>query len=189
MYNIRSSEFIWKNIVNKTLHHNCDGLIFTPIYESYKPGECQTLLKWKPFTMNSVDFKVIVEEKQSRSVYALYTLRDGFPKRYDYGSFNEDEVAQYAMDGQIVEFVYDPERYTFMPDPLSYHTTEWIPSSEYNDSERGRGWRKGGWKPLRVREDKTTPNSIRVANNVLKSISDNLTFEKMFDMIMGKNVV
>lgn len=23
-----------------------------------------------------------------------------------------------------------------MPDPLSYHTTVWIPSSEYNDSER-----------------------------------------------------
>ena len=48
------------------------------------------------------------ESVESRSVYALYTLRDGFPKRYDYGSFNEDEVAQYAMDGQIVEFVYDP---------------------------------------------------------------------------------
>ena len=48
------------------------------------------------------------ESVESRSVYALYTLRDGFQKRYDYGSFNEDEVAQYAMDGQIVEFVYDP---------------------------------------------------------------------------------
>jgi mRNA guanylyltransferase len=38
--------------------HGNDGLIFTPINEPYQAGSWPTLLKWKPSSMNSVDFKL-----------------------------------------------------------------------------------------------------------------------------------
>ncbi|RXG68112.1 mRNA-capping enzyme [Armadillidium vulgare] len=42
----------------KQLWHEPDGLIFQPVPETYITGRCDTVLKWKPPSHNSVDFKV-----------------------------------------------------------------------------------------------------------------------------------
>lgn len=42
----------------KNLGHEPDGLIFQPSADPYEPGPCQSVLKWKPLNMNSVDFKL-----------------------------------------------------------------------------------------------------------------------------------
>lgn len=42
----------------KTLSHDPDGLIFQPAKESYVAGACPEVLKWKPSTLNSVDFRL-----------------------------------------------------------------------------------------------------------------------------------
>jgi len=45
------------------LAHEPDGLIFQPAKDPYKAGRDDTVLKWKPASMNSVDFKLkIVKE-------------------------------------------------------------------------------------------------------------------------------
>ena len=60
MYNIEQTVFVWKDVV-KDLSHESDGLIFTPIEDPYQSGSCQRLLKWKPISMNSADFKIYEE--------------------------------------------------------------------------------------------------------------------------------
>eukprot|EP00731_Ephydatia_muelleri_P011049 Em0005g1635a len=37
-----------------TLAHGTDGLIFSPAYDYYEPGQCNSLLKWKPPEINTV---------------------------------------------------------------------------------------------------------------------------------------
>merc|ERR1711923_209974 len=56
-YKLMSDEF--KN----QLAHEPDGLIFQPSRDPYKAGRDDSVLKWKPAEMNSVDFKLkIVKE-------------------------------------------------------------------------------------------------------------------------------
>ncbi|KRH92131.1 mRNA capping enzyme, guanylyltransferase (alpha) subunit, partial [Pseudoloma neurophilia] len=40
----------------ESLAHECDGLVFTKVYEPYMYGTCPTLYKWKPPYLNTVDF-------------------------------------------------------------------------------------------------------------------------------------
>ena len=47
----------------KVLSHEIDGLIFQPVNMSYEPGRCDRVLKWKPPTLNSVDFKLCIEKE------------------------------------------------------------------------------------------------------------------------------
>ncbi|UYV62070.1 RNGTT [Cordylochernes scorpioides] len=45
------------------LAHEIDGLIFQPVQTPYQAGTCNTVLKWKPQDMNSVDFKLIISKE------------------------------------------------------------------------------------------------------------------------------
>ena len=60
MFNIEQTLFVWNDVV-KDLSHESDGLIFTPIEDPYQSGACYRLLKWKPISMNSADFKIYEE--------------------------------------------------------------------------------------------------------------------------------
>ncbi|XP_052032164.1 mRNA-capping enzyme isoform X2 [Apodemus sylvaticus] len=64
-FSVRSKQFFDINISRKLLEgnfakevsHEMDGLIFQPIGK-YKPGRCDDILKWKPPSLNSVDFRL-----------------------------------------------------------------------------------------------------------------------------------
>lgn len=72
-FSIRRKEF-WditrtKSILTgqfaKQIAHETDGLIFQSFKEPYMPGRCNILLKWKPPSQNSVDFKLIIKDVQA----------------------------------------------------------------------------------------------------------------------------
>jgi mRNA-capping enzyme len=48
----------------KQITHGIDGLIYQPVDEAYTGGRCDTILKWKPSTMNSVDFRLIIKVRE-----------------------------------------------------------------------------------------------------------------------------
>lgn len=48
----------------KQLTHGIDGLIYQPVDDPYKCGRCDSILKWKPPSMNSVDFRLEIVEHQ-----------------------------------------------------------------------------------------------------------------------------
>lgn len=70
-FSIRKKEFwdvseahkLMSDKFKKGLAHEPDGLIFQPSRDPYLPGRDDTVLKWKPLSMNSVDFRLkIVKE-------------------------------------------------------------------------------------------------------------------------------
>lgn len=52
---LEKTEWILDHWSPKLSHEN-DGLVFNPAEEPYAPGQSPEVLKWKPHTLNSVDF-------------------------------------------------------------------------------------------------------------------------------------
>ncbi|XP_013383469.1 mRNA-capping enzyme [Lingula anatina] len=93
----------------KEVSHETDGLIFQPAgqEDKYFPGRCQDMLKWKPPSLNSVDFKLSIVKEHKPGCLPEW-------KGYLYvGSlkspFSEikitKELKQY--DGKIIECHFD----------------------------------------------------------------------------------
>uniref|UniRef100_A0A2M4BHL5 mRNA-capping enzyme n=1 Tax=Anopheles marajoara TaxID=58244 RepID=A0A2M4BHL5_9DIPT len=47
----------------QTLGHEPDGLIYQPTLDPYTPGVCPRVLKWKPHDMNSIDFRLQIQDE------------------------------------------------------------------------------------------------------------------------------
>ncbi|CAE8665505.1 unnamed protein product, partial [Polarella glacialis] len=65
------------------LPHRTDGLVFTPVMVPYAPGTCPSLLKWKPASLNTVDFKLQVVQGDSKKNLHVRLLV-GFKKFEDW---------------------------------------------------------------------------------------------------------
>lgn len=63
-WDITTSEKILDGGFASQVSHEVDGLIFQPVPDPYMCGRCKDVLKWKPPSLNSVDFrlKIIREE-------------------------------------------------------------------------------------------------------------------------------
>lgn len=57
---IQSAKKTWE--LNVT--HEKDGLIFQPFSAPYSGGTCEGILKWKPPSLNSIDFKLVIREER-----------------------------------------------------------------------------------------------------------------------------
>jgi mRNA-capping enzyme len=61
---ISDTKKLLSNEFTKQLSHGIDGLIYQPVDEPYKAGRCDTILKWKPPSMNSVDFRLEIAVRE-----------------------------------------------------------------------------------------------------------------------------
>lgn len=57
-WDVTQSKSLLSDKFSKNLAHEPDGLIFQPAKEPYVAGRCMEVLKWKPLSHNSVDFKL-----------------------------------------------------------------------------------------------------------------------------------
>ncbi|KNB43286.1 hypothetical protein JH06_2965 [Blastocystis sp. subtype 4] len=168
MYNLDQTVFVVQNLL-----HECDGLIFTPIRDPYTSGQCLKLLKWKPVEKNSADFKLQGEMIHGKRQFRLQVVRNRIDANFDWLTLDTpQEEETFGKTGLVVEC----DRWSYIP---FWNGTEWIPSPRYPTSEKGPGWRKGGWKPLRIRSDKLNGNSQRTVENVFHSILDNITVDEL----------
>lgn len=53
---------------SKQLSHEPDGLIFQPTTDPYQTGRCMEVLKWKPSTHNSVDFRLCIAKEEGEGI-------------------------------------------------------------------------------------------------------------------------
>lgn len=162
-----------KNLYNfvdplRQLQHGNDGIIFTPVLESYQPGTCQTLLKWKPSNMNSIDFKLSRQWRGQECRFRLNSAHKGSLMGYDWITFSDEDYERFSndmhADSRVVECVYDPNWVTYT-----------YPSKEGDQNWDNPVLRKGGWKFERIREDKKLPNDFSVVKSIEISVRDGVT--------------
>ncbi|KAF7682412.1 mRNA-capping enzyme subunit alpha [Astathelohania contejeani] len=138
------------------LHHGNDGLIFTPVNNKYIPFSNEMkIYKWKPPHLNTVDFLLC---PLNSGIYKLQCYgKQGSLITFDY-FIPEEDNSEY--NNSIGEFFFDEKRETcdVMDDYSIY---------------------EGSWSLLKIRRDKTTPNSFKIVNNILISIKENLTFKDL----------
>ncbi|KAM3851288.1 mRNA-capping enzyme isoform 3-T3 [Vipera latastei] len=97
----------------REVSHEVDGLIFQPVGK-YKPGRCDDILKWKPPSLNSVDFRlklarVVGEGLLPRNVGLLYVGSLDRP-------FAEIKVTKdlKQYDNKIIECKFENNSWVFM---------------------------------------------------------------------------
>ena len=153
------------------LPHECDGLIFTPADDPYKPGTCHRLLKWKPAHLNTVDFilELVMGFEQDQIHAKLLPAVAGVQKFTGIWLARTGPMWTWLVEnrnklnGKVVECGWDPKAYTF------------VPSSSREYVVTGSWVQDGGWVLHRVRDDRTTPNDESVVEKVKASIADGIS--------------
>jgi mRNA-capping enzyme len=102
----------------KQLPHGIDGLIFQPVDVPYAGGRCDTMLKWKPSELNSVDFRLEISVRQEvgglpEKIGELYVL--GYDK-----PFSQIKVNKHLgkLHQKIIECSWGPQGWEFMRERL-----------------------------------------------------------------------
>ena len=154
------------------IDHNTDGVILTPLNLEFIKGQCPKMLKMKPIELNSVDFMA-----NWYNGICYLSVTNTIPNK---GSeqipisileFENEELKSTIKDGTIIECVLDLTEEEIAQDPT------------------GEIFFKKGWKPLRIRVDKTTPNVYSPTFvGVFESIQDNITYQTLADMYPQKAI-
>ncbi|THH30347.1 hypothetical protein EUX98_g3822 [Antrodiella citrinella] len=139
------------------LQHGNDGLIYTCVNTPYAAGTDQNVLKWKPPSENSVDFKLILRFPPSpnkpsapdyfaKPIFELHVWSGGNNYEfYDMMSVSDEEWEKLKangdqLDDRIVEVHWDTE----------------------NEC----------WRMMRFRDDKPNGNHKSVVEGIIRSIAD-----------------
>lgn len=177
-YELKHVQFILKEMIPALPHAN-EGIIFTPLDFPYISGVNKHLLKWKPAHLNSIDFQLGVEWRERRPGYKLliFDTSTKTPKDFSWITLSEDESNRASKaEGKIVECIWDSSRKTCVPKKGAETWEEGV-------------WRDGGWKLIRVREDKKTPNDEIQFAKIMRSIEDNITAEELLALLVPKGEI
>jgi mRNA-capping enzyme len=121
-FSIRKKEFwdvsdtykLMEDKFTKNLAHEPDGLIFQPAREPYHPGQDDTVLKWKPASMNSVDFKLKIVTEEGRGLLPKrigQLFVGGLDAPFSQIKINKDIK---ELNNKIIECKWDNNQWTFM---------------------------------------------------------------------------
>ncbi|WVR05003.1 hypothetical protein IAU60_002015 [Kwoniella sp. DSM 27419] len=152
------------NVHIPKLQHGHDGLIFTCCETEYVPGTDEKILKWKPPSENSIDFKLELRfppshqnpsepDYYAKPEFLLYTWTGGNDYEfYDHMGMEDEEWEKFKesgeqLDDRIVEVTWDTEH--------------------------------GHWKMLRIRDDKQHGNHKSIMQKILISIEDGVEIEAL----------
>lgn len=145
-----TSKFFEPKFLN-CLGHDIDGLIFQPVNDPYIAGQCPNILKWKPPTHNSIDFKVKIQRISERGCLPE-TKAHLFVGGWDMPFFTVRATKEFRESNEkIVECTFDVKTQTF--------------------------------NFMRVRTDKSFPNSKATADAVLETMLKPLYKEDLIDYI------
>lgn len=112
-FDIHASRKLLEGSFTSQVSHEVDGLIFQPIGK-YKPGRCDDILKWKPPSLNSVDFRLKIakvggEGLLTQTVGLLYV--GGYDRPFAQMKVTKD-LKQY--DNKIIECTFVSNTWVFM---------------------------------------------------------------------------
>ncbi|TDH67534.1 hypothetical protein CCR75_000049 [Bremia lactucae] len=159
------------------------GLLFTPVLLPYTPGQSKGLFHWTPTSMLSADFQLGVEwrGRPPKPGFKLMIHDKRTPIYHDWITFTPDEFEAFRQDkkasSRIIECVYDPEWLTFIP---SHDKSTWEAGNpDFNATELGLGWRKGGWKFVQCRSDRDMPLESVCLATIEKAIGEDIKLDEI----------
>lgn len=181
-----SIQTLSKNIYSKKYDYYIDGLIYNPINQPYYKG---IIYKWKPIEDLTVDFLIRYVTNDKINLYVNISqnlfrkLRLKFDKNYS----------------KFFPFINDKsENFPILFDQITLNDKSNLTLEDNTIIEFSY---KNGWKPYRLREDKTIgylenfkqniyqgqtgPNGWNTAQSTLESIKDPLTKEMVFGEMKG----
>ena len=137
-WDIRStSTLLGPKFTKKELGHEPDGLIFQPLHHRYICGRDYEILKWKPSSHNSIDFKLKIERENrpgmlAKDIGKLYV--GGLDAPYDEIKLNK---VLRALNYKIIECKWDFEKkgWSFMRErtdksfPNAFNTAQGVMKS------------------------------------------------------------
>ncbi|TCD64151.1 Dcp1p-Dcp2p decapping enzyme complex alpha subunit [Steccherinum ochraceum] len=139
------------------LQHGNDGLIYTCVATPYTAGTDPNILKWKPPSENSIDFRLVLRfppspnkatdpDYYAKPIFELHTWNGGSNYEFwDVMTVKDDEWEKLKSDG----------------DQLDDRVVEvhWDVDNEC-------------WRMMRFRDDKPNGNHKSVVDGIIKSIAD-----------------
>ncbi|KAJ2879673.1 hypothetical protein H4R27_005169 [Coemansia aciculifera] len=131
------------------------------VLSPYTPGTCEKIIKWKPASENSIDFKIHVVDANALDVRLL--VWQGGYNYTEFGrlairpnDFNRGALAgirsAHELEGRIGETVYDPE---------------YAPPAQ--------------WRFMRFRDDKPHGNHISIVHKIIESMGDNMELPELIE--------
>jgi mRNA guanylyltransferase len=171
-------EMMFRQIL-PSLPHGNDGLIFTCRSTEYKHGTDQHILKWKPETENSIDFRLSLQFPLVQP--DEIDIAEGITEPYlDYDAMPICNLLVYAGDGRE-----DPWYGTMYLEPEEWESLKSLqqPLDDrivecYMDSRKR-------WRYMRFRDDKTTANHTSTVESVIESITDRVTEKDLIAAAKG----
>ncbi|KAH7926628.1 mRNA capping enzyme [Leucogyrophana mollusca] len=155
-------------VVIPALHHGNDGLIYTCVATPYIAGTDQNILKWKPPSENSIDFKLVLRFPPSKKN----------PSQPDYHVKPFFGLHVYCGD-ERGQPKYEPYDEMFVDD------AEWekmkLSGEQFDDRIVEVHWDStvSHWRMMRFRDDKPNGNFKSVVENIIQSIADGVEKEAL----------
>ena len=115
----------YRNVI-PTLPYETDGLIFTPVNEPVKLGTHNTMFKWKPRDMNTIDFQV----KWHGSKCGLYVQEKG-RLIFESDVPNPEPFMDMLKEDTIVECAYITDEYPMWWKPVGVRADKTYPNSRF----------------------------------------------------------
>ncbi|PKY02947.1 mRNA capping enzyme alpha subunit [Aspergillus campestris IBT 28561] len=162
-------EMMFREIIPKVKKiHGNDGLIFTCRSTPYRIGTDEHILKWKPPSENTIDFRLRLEfpllepdsDDEADGVSAPYPDYDAIPIFHLFVMLNGNEYRHWA---EMYVTPAEWEEIKALGQPLDDSIVECSKDSQ------------GRWRFHRIRDDKADANHISTVEKVLESIEDRVT--------------
>lgn len=169
-----------KKLTNEPRLYKTDGLIFTKNGDSYRKTKNY---KWKPIEHTTIDFLVKKVKLNEKPEYVLYvgipsyaykTLNIDYEKYGFTGKYKVDTLVNYIM----VPFsaASDPHIYKWSPNK---NETKMLKSTKSKDLICEMRYDVNKWTLVRIRPDKTVPNSYFTAELVWRNYVNPLTLNDL----------
>ena len=162
----------WDYIDDKTadniIFHQSDGIVFTPLKLNYYDN---LALKWKPLQMISVDFQVSTSQLQE----ALQEAKKG--------KFNKTDSIGYCSNGDMVLKVANICLCDVRDAAVVLPVWNYDQKKKYAIVECTFDKAHGFWRPLRLRNDKISPNSISTAFSTLETIAASMNKQELVELL------
>ncbi len=162
-------DYIDDETIDSITFHQSDGIVFTPRDLNYYDN---LALKWKPLQMISVDFQVSTNELKE----ALQDAKKGKFRTESSGSCSNGsmmlKVANIclcdAKDATVLLSVWEFDQ------KKKYTIVECIFDKAH-----------GFWRPLRLRTDKISPNSVNTAFSTLETVAASMDKQELIELLDG----